>query len=89
MTKELEELSDVCVEDLLESKLVVFNDDVNSFEWVMECFVKYLNHSSEQAEQLALIIHEKGQCSVKNGTSEDLLPFKVALTDAGLSAEIQ
>ncbi len=89
MTEIEEELSDTCIDDLLESKLVVFNDDVNSFEWVIECFINYLKHSSEQAEQCAWIIHEKGKCSVKNGTKEELLPIKVALTDAGLSAEIQ
>jgi len=89
MVQEVNELSEVCIDDLIGSSLVVFNDDKNSFEWVIECFTKYLKHSNEQAEQCALIIHEKGKCSVKNGTKEELTPIKVALTDAGLSAEIQ
>lgn len=89
MVQEIEELSDVNIDDLLENKLIVYNDDVNSFEWVIECFCKYLKHSTEQAEQCALLIHSKGKTSVKNGTREELLPFKVALDDAGLTTEIQ
>lgn len=84
-----EELSETTIDDLLENKLVVFNDDVNSFEWVQECFMKYLKHSPEQAEQCAVIIHNKGKCSVKTGTMEELKPLKTALDDAGLTTEIQ
>ena len=83
------ELSDVSIDDILNSKLIVYNDDHNSFEWVIECFCKYLKHSSEQAEQCALLIHTKGKCDVKTGSKEDLKPFKEALTDAGLSAVIE
>lgn len=83
------ELSDVSVDDILNSKLVVYNDDHNTFEWVIECFCKYLKHSSEQAEQCALLIHTKGKCDVKSGSKADLKPFKEALTDAGLSAVIE
>ncbi len=84
-----EEIGDVCIEDLLGSNLVVFNDDHNSFEWVIECFVKYLEHTEEQSEQLAMIIHNKGKACVKNGTKEELEPFYTALSEAGLSCEIQ
>jgi ATP-dependent Clp protease adaptor protein ClpS len=84
-----EELSDVTVEDLLGSRLVVYNDDYNSFEHVIDCFCKYLKHTPEQAEQCALIIHTKGKASVKEGTVEELEPYKVALTDAGLNAKIE
>jgi len=83
------ELSDVSVDDIINSKLVVYNDDHNTFEWVIECFCKYLKHSSEQAEQCALLIHTKGKCDVKTGSKTDLKPFKEALTDAGLSAVIE
>lgn len=84
-----EEISDTTLEDLFGCKIVVFNDDHNSFEWVEECFVKYLKHTPEQAQQCAIIIHHKGKCSVKEGTREVLEPLCTALTDAGLSAEIQ
>lgn len=83
------ELSDVSIADLFNSKLVVYNDDHNSFEWVIECFCKYLKHSSEQAEQCAMLIHTKGKCDVKSGSKSDLKPFKEALVDAGLSAVIE
>ncbi len=70
--------------------LVVLNDDHNSFEWVIACFMEILGHTSEQSEQLAYLIHTKGAATVKNGSSVDeLLPFKVALCDRGLLAEIQ
>lgn len=84
-----EELSDVSIEDLLSSSLVVYNDDFNTFEWVIECLCKYLKHTPEQAEQCAWIIHTKGKCKVKNGTKDELEPYKVALTDSGLSAIIE
>ena len=83
------ELSDVSIDELFNSKLVVYNDDHNSFEWVIECFCKYLKHSSEQAEQCAMLIHTKGKCDVKTGSKSDLKPFKEALVDAGLSAVIE
>lgn len=84
-----EEISDTTIEDILGSNLVVFNDDHNSFEWVIECFVKYLEHTQEQAEQCAFIIHNKGKATVKSGTKEELVAYKTALVDAGLKAEIQ
>lgn len=92
MTEEItEELSDVSIEDLIgeTKKLVVFNDDVNSFEYVQACFCNYLKHTPEQAIQCAVIIHEKGKYAVKAGSFEYLEPFHTALSDAGLSCEIQ
>lgn len=88
------ELSEVALEDLLDEiylsrKIVVYNDDVNSFDWVIDCFCNYLKHSPEQAEQCALIIHTKGKASVKNGTEIELIPIKTALDDAGLTCEIE
>lgn len=84
-----EEIGESTIDDFLCSRLIVFNDDVNSFEWVIDCFTKYLKHTSEQAEQLALIIHTKGKASVKEGSREELEPYKTALDDAGLTTEIQ
>lgn len=71
------------------AKLLVYNDDHNTFDWVIQCFVEILNHTSEQAEQLALIIHFKGKATVKNGTFKELKPKKDALIDRGLSAVIE
>ena len=88
-TPEVDELSDVSIEDLLNSKLIVYNDDVNSFQWVIECLCKYCKHTPEQAEQCAMLIHNKGKCSVKSGTKKELTPIKDALLDAGLTASIE
>lgn len=73
----------------LPAQIVVFNDDHNTFEWVIECFMQVLRHTSEQAEQLALIIHNKGKGGVKSGTKGDLIPLCEALLDRGLSAEVE
>lgn len=91
---EILELSEVTIEDLLENmnvenKLVVFNDDVNSIEWVVLCFCKYLNHDLEQAVQCTLNIHNTGKAVVKTGKYDDLKPLKEALDEAGLTCEIQ
>jgi ATP-dependent Clp protease adaptor protein ClpS len=71
------------------SELVVYNDDFNTFEWVIECFMEVLNHSSEQAEQLSLIIHYTGKATVKTASFNVLRPLKDALIDRGLSAVIE
>jgi ATP-dependent Clp protease adaptor protein ClpS len=88
-----EELEDLIVETLNEedeiTQIVVLNDDYNTFEWVIECFIDILHHTSEQSEQLAWIIHTKGRASVKEGTFEELKPLKDALVDRGLNAIIE
>ena len=89
-----EEVKEVVLEEELvstgnQSQLIVYNDDVNTFEWVIQCFMEILNHSFEQAEQLSLIIHFTGKASVKKATFEELKPKKEALIDRGLSAVIE
>jgi ATP-dependent Clp protease adaptor protein ClpS len=88
-----EEEEDVLVMDDigtgLPAHIIVYNDDHNSFEWVIECFMQILRHTSEQAEQLALIIHNKGKCTVKTGVKSELIPLCEALLDRGLSAEVE
>jgi ATP-dependent Clp protease adaptor protein ClpS len=69
--------------------IIVYNDDVNSFEWVIECFMKVLGHAPEQSEQLAHIIHYKGKANVKRGGISELRPLAEALLDKGLSAKIE
>lgn len=71
------------------SQLIVYNDDVNTFEWVIECFTKVLKHTAEQAEQLSLIIHTKGRATVKTAPFKELRAPKDALVDRGLSAVIE
>lgn len=88
-----EEEEDVLVDDDIGSDLpahiIVYNDDHNSFEWVIRCFVEILQHTPEQAEQLSLIIHFKGKATVKTGPKAELQPLCEALTDRGLSAVLE
>ena len=72
-----------------EARLIVFNDDHNTFDWVIQCFMEILGHTNEQSEQLALIIHFKGKATVKTAPKRVLKPQKDALVDRGLSAVIE
>jgi ATP-dependent Clp protease adaptor protein ClpS len=68
--------------------LVVFNDDFNTFEHVIDTLIRICEHSPEQAEQCTLIIHYKGKCTVKTGSFNDLKARRQAICDKGISAEI-
>lgn len=83
-----EELIDV-LEDVADVKdLMVFNDDVNTFDHVIDTLIRVCKHSAEQAEQCAYIIHYKGKCSVKKGLLKILKPMKEAICDAGIDARV-
>jgi ATP-dependent Clp protease adaptor protein ClpS len=69
--------------------LVVWNDDVNSFEWVIQTLIEVCNHSTEQAEQCAMIIHTQGKYGVKQGSYNELKPMCDAITDRGIGATIE
>jgi ATP-dependent Clp protease adaptor protein ClpS len=68
--------------------LVVFNDDVNTFEHVTRTLIKVCKHTQEQAEQCTLIIHYRGKCQVKNGTFDFLRPMREAICEVGIDARI-
>lgn len=70
------------------NEIVLYNDDVNTFDHVIETLIKVCEHEALQAEQCALLVHYKGQCTVKTGSYEELKPKCSALQDAGLSAVI-
>ncbi|WP_254561972.1 ATP-dependent Clp protease adaptor ClpS [Dyadobacter diqingensis] len=69
-------------------KLVVYNDDVNTFDWVIDTLVDVCKHTSEQAEQCTIIIHYKGKCSVKEGEFDELVGMRNEICRRGISAEI-
>ncbi len=69
--------------------LVVWNDDVNTFEWVIETLVQVCKHSHEQAEQCAYIIHYQGKYSVKEGRFQELKPMCDAITERGINATVE
>ncbi|MGY8946112.1 MAG: ATP-dependent Clp protease adaptor ClpS [Flavobacteriales bacterium] len=71
-----------------ENEIILYNDDVNTFEHVINSLIKVCDHTAEQAEQCSIIVHYKGKCSVKSGAYSDLKPRCTKLLEAGLSAEI-
>ncbi|MFK7806838.1 MAG: ATP-dependent Clp protease adaptor ClpS [Saprospiraceae bacterium] len=89
----LEELEDVLVVEKETvgdtAELVVYNDDVNTFDWVIKCFMEILEHSETQAEQCAMMVHFNGRATVKTAPKNVLQPMKEGLTDKGLSAVIE
>lgn len=84
-----EEEVDVLVETEDPFHLIVWNDEVNTFEWVIETLMEICNHSYEQAEQCAYIIHYKGKYAVKHGTYDDLKPMCDAITERGIGATVE
>ena len=84
-------LEEVRIEELLSNQnvIVLFNDDVNTFDHVIDTLVDVCQHDPLQAEQCAFIVHYKGKCEVKSGSMKELLPMCTARLDSGLSAEIQ
>ncbi|MEL0454601.1 ATP-dependent Clp protease adaptor ClpS [Flavobacteriaceae bacterium SZ-1-7] len=75
-------------EVITQNEIVLYNDDVNTFDHVIETLIYACEHTSEQAEQCSLIVHYKGKCTVKTGAYDDLKPRCSKLLQAGLSAEI-
>ena len=69
--------------------LIVWNDEVNTFEWVIETLIDICKHEPEQAEQCAWLIHTRGKYAVKNGTYEILKPMCDAITERGIGATIE
>ncbi len=75
-------------EEQEEHDLVVFNDDVNTFDWVIDTLMEVCGHTPEQAEQCTILIHYKGKCAVKKGAFEELAPMRNAICERGISAEV-
>ncbi len=84
------EMEDVLLEEetIKENEIVLFNDDVNTFDHVIETLINVCEHTPEQAEQCSLIVHYNGKCTVKTGEYDVLKPKCTKLLQAGLSAEI-
>lgn len=82
---------DELIKELVEPSkaIILWNDDVNSFEHVIICLIKYCDQQAEQAEQCAMIVHNNGKCSVKSGDYKKLKPIAETLQDEGLSVTIE
>lgn len=81
---------DILVEEQvgINNEIVLYNDDVNTFDHVIDTLIRVCKHSSEQAEQCAILVHYKGKCTVKTGSLDELKAQCTQLLEAGLSAEI-
>ena len=84
--QEFEEFYDV--EGSEENSLILHNDEVNTFEFVIESLIDICEHTTEQAEQCTYLVHYKGKCDVKKGAFDFLRPYRHALTERGLKATI-
>ena len=82
---------EVLVEEQLENnhEIVLYNDDINTFDHVINSLVRICRHTSEQAEQCAILVHYTGKCGVKTGSYDELKSQCLQLLDAGLSAVIE
>lgn len=86
-----EESQTIAVETISDEEindLIVYNDDVNTFEHVINTLIRVCKHNPEQAEQCTLLIHYKGKCAVKKGSYLELIPLRQGIVDAGINAEI-
>ena len=79
----LEEVIDVDQNDLM-----VYNDEINTFDFVIDTLMEVCGHTPEQAEQCTLLIHYKGKCSVKKGTFEELAPMRNDICRRGINARV-
>jgi len=87
--EKVQEATDVLELEGNQNEIVLFNDEVNTFDHVINTLIYACDHTPEQAEQCSIIVHYKGKCTVKTGSYDELEPRCSMLLDAGLSAEIQ
>lgn len=83
---------EIAVEELVSIdsyKLIVYNDGVNTFDWVIQSLIEVCGHEETQAQQCTLLIHYKGKAIVKTGIREKLKPMYYALTDRGINSKIE
>lgn len=88
----LTELQEIVSHEIItkkQSKLVIHNDEYNTFEWVIKALIEICEHTEEQAEQSSYIIHHKGKYAVKWGLLNDLKPMKDAIVDRGINVTIE
>lgn len=83
-----EEKVSVKTQQTNQHEIVLHNDDVNTFDFVIESLINVCDHTLEQAEQCTMLVHYKGKCTVKTGEFKDLEPRCSKLLQLGLSAEL-
>ncbi len=86
--EKIQEELDVLTQETRQHEIILYNDDVNTFDFVIDSLISVCEHTPEQAEQCTILVHYKGKCSVKTGDFKELKPKCSKLLDLGLSAEI-
>ena len=86
--KKIQDARDVLEKETNQFEIVLFNDEVNTFDHVIDSLIEICDHTLEQAEQCTLLVHYKGKCTVKTGEYNDLKPRCTRLLSRGLSAKI-
>ncbi|CAM1372881.1 Clp protease ClpS [Tenacibaculum litopenaei] len=86
--EKIQEELDVLTASTRKHEIILYNDDVNTFDFVIDSLISVCEHTPEQAEQCTVLVHYKGKCAVKTGEYKDLEPRCTKLLDLGLSAEI-
>lgn len=77
------------MEDVKTHKIILHNDDKNSFTYVMACLIRFCEHQPVQAEQCALLVHEMGKCTVKSGDYLEMLEISASLTNLDLKTSVE
>lgn len=86
--EKIQEDLDLLTQETNKHEIILYNDDVNTFDYVIDSLIEVCEHTPVQAEQCTVLVHYKGKCAVKTGTYKDLEPKCVKLLNLGLSAEI-
>ncbi len=86
--EKIQEEIDVLEQEVNQHEIVLYNDDVNTFDFVIHSLINVCDHTTEQAEQCTYLVHYKGKCTVKTGELDDLKPRCSKLLELGLSAEL-
>ncbi len=86
--EKIQESVSVLEKETNENEIMLYNDEVNTFDHVINTLIFACEHTPEQAEQCSIIVHHKGKCVVKTGLFDDLKPRCTLMLEAGLSAEI-
>ena len=89
MQEKVKEITETDVSNETGRSLIVHNDEIHSFEYVIEKLIEICDHHTEQAVQCTYIIHHKGKCDVKKGSYDELKPLKDKFTSAELGATIE
>ena len=88
-TKEkIQEQTSTLEKEVHQHEIILYNDDVNTFDFVIDSLINVCQHTTEQAEQCTWLVHSKGKCTVKTGELKDLKPRCSKLLSLGLSAEL-